>query len=78
MTAKKKGITRDSFWFTLKVVKTIYFSVAFFVFCTLHVCFYCFTIIFVVNDQYDDQGFESEEKPIDHDNGNGLFRFFYT
>jgi hypothetical protein len=37
--------------------------------------FYLFFFIFIiiillVNDQYDDQGFESEEKPIGHENGN--------
>lgn len=28
-------------------------------------------IILLVNDQYDDQGFESEEKPNGHDHENG-------
>lgn len=33
--------------------------------------FFFTIIILLVNDQYDDQGFESEEKPIGHDHDNG-------
>lgn len=33
--------------------------------------FFFIIIILLVNDQYDDQGFESEEKPIGHDHENG-------
>jgi len=33
--------------------------------------FIIFIIILLVNDQYDDQVFDSEEKSIDHDHENG-------